>query len=403
MALTAQQLLYLNVLMNSDALCTGDFQSVGDLAADDLANLAADAGKERVILENILADEQLKGMRIVDILCEDWGAGYGVFADGDAEAVVAFRGTTTGEEWYDNFAAANQADGAHQIAAREYLEGLDLSGYETVTVTGHSKGGNKAMYCAVLCEEVDRCVSFDGQGFSDEFMIKYGDRIRLRQGRIENHCAGGDYINILLNGIGNSFYYETFNSSGNFFLNHELTAMCDEEGLMHPGEQEPGVLKLDAFGNSYLRSLSDSRKASTLDLLGKAAALILKGDTAVAGAGDLLALMNQRRYRKDLTELFAYIIQYERKTGGLIDGLREITQNAEIGDLFRGIGNRLLDLLAWQANNPAAIWGIASGINLLIENREWSYMLGLISEAAWRAGSVKIDPASGADIRIAFA
>lgn len=35
----------------------------------------------------------------------------------------------------------------------------------TITVTGHSKGGNKAKD-----NSVDICIAFDGQGFSDEFI-----------------------------------------------------------------------------------------------------------------------------------------------------------------------------------------------------------------------------------------
>ena len=398
--LDVRQLLYLNVLMNSALLCGNDFESVGEFAERTLQS--ADKPKERVILENILADERLRNMAILDARCEKWGAGYGAFADGSEEAVVAFRGTTTGAEWYDNFISANQADGAHQRAARAYLEGLDLSGYERVTVTGHSKGGNKAMYCAAVSDVADRCVSFDGQGFSDAFMMKYADRLRSRQGRIENHCAGGDYINILLNGIGRSYYYETFNSTGNFFLNHELTAMCDDEGRMHPGDQDVELKKLDLFGNSYLRSLSDERRNSALDFLGRAMALILKGDAAVAGADDLLELVRQPKYRRDLAGLLAYIIQYERQTGEVIGALRRIVANSEMDASLRGIADRLLDALAWQADNPLAAWGIATGINALVENRAWSYLLGVISEAALLSGRIKIDPNSGADIRVAY-
>ena len=387
--------------MNDDALCTDVPANVGEFARRLLENTST--GKERTILENILMDEHLRGMSILRPECEAWGAGYCAFVDGDEEIVVAFRGTTTGAEWYDNFAAANQSDGAHQTAALAYLEGFDLSEFETVTVTGHSKGGNKAMYCAVVGDGVDRCVSFDGQGFSDAFMEKYAYRIAERWNEIENHCAGGDYINILLNGIGNSFYYQTFNPTGNFFLNHELTAMCDEEGNMHPGVQEPELERLDAFVNSFFRSLSEDQKELTLDLLGRMMALILKGDTAVAGASDLTALLNQRKYRKALTNLLAYFIQYERQGGGLIDALRRIAKESEVNGLFRGIADRLLNLLAWQINNPLAAWGIASGINALVENREWSYLLGLISEAAWQSGRIQIDPNAGRDIRVAYA
>ena len=343
----------------------------------------ANEDKERTILENILLDDRLRRMTILHPACEDWGAGYCVFADGNEEAVVAFRGTTTGREWLDNFTAANQTDSAHQQAARKYLDALDLSGYETVTVTGHSKGGNKAMYCAVVSDAADRCVSFDGQGFSDAFMKKYADRIAGRQDRIENHCTGGDYINVLLNGVGNSHYYETYNPSGNFFLNHELTAMCDDAGNMHPGVQQAEAQEFGAFANSYLDALPVRWKDSTLELLGKTAALVLKGDTETAGADNILELMHQRQYRRELSFLLAYIIRYERDTGIPIRMLRGLLTNSKMGAPSREIGEKLLDLLAWQADNPLALWGIASGVNLLVSDADWSYILELVSDAAW--------------------
>ena len=381
MALSTRQLLCLNALMNGDALCTDTPANVGEFARQLLKS--AGTGKERVILENILADERLRGMSVLNPACEAWGAGYCAFADGNDELVAAFRGTTTGAEWYDNFAAANQSDSAHQRAALAYVEGIDLSGYGTVTVTGHSKGGNKAMYCAVVGDGVDRCVSFDGQGFSDAFMEKYARQITERKGRIENHCAGGDYINILLNGIGNSFYYETYNSTGNFFLNHELTAMCDAAGNMHPGAQEPAAREFSAFANAYLRALPMRWRDSTLDMLGKMAALILKGDTKTAGADDLLALIHQRQYRRELSFLLAYIIHYERDTGMPIGLLRGLLKNEKADASLREIGDKLLDLLKWQADNPLALWGIASGVNVLVSDADWSYILELVSDAAW--------------------
>ena len=392
MALSTQQLLYLNVLMNADSLCTDMPANVGELAQRLLED--ANADKERTILGNILSDDRLREMSILHPACEEWGAGYCVFADGSGEAVVAFRGTTTGREWLDNFTGANQADSAHQQAARKYLDALDLSGYETVTLTGHSKGGNKAMYCAVTSDAADRCVSFDGQSFSDAFMEKYADRIAARQDRIENHSAGGDYINVLLNEIGSRHYYQTFNPTDNFFLNHELTAMCDEAGVMHPGVQETGAQKFADFANSLLRVLPARRRDSTLEFMGKAAALILKGDTAVAGADDLPSLIRQQQYRRDIVFILGYIIRYERETGIPIQALRGIIENPRVGAGFQGIGEKFLDVLEWQAKNPLAAWGVASGINILVEDEEWSYILGLISDAAWLSGRIDIGPAS---------
>ena len=100
-----------------------------------------------------------------------YGGGGGISVvflnDESREAVVAFRGTAA-NEWVDDFDSANQIDSLQQINALEWYksvyEKLHLEEY-SVTVTGHSKGGNKAKYIAILNDTPARCVSFDGQGF----------------------------------------------------------------------------------------------------------------------------------------------------------------------------------------------------------------------------------------------
>ena len=112
-------------------------------------------------------------------------------------------GAATGEE--DQVSTAQQKNGL------EWYRSLGLSEHFCkITVTGHSKGGNKAKYIALMDDSVSRCVSFDGQGFSDEFVKHYKDRICERQKVIENHNMEYDYVNILLNDVGRRFYYQGF-------------------------------------------------------------------------------------------------------------------------------------------------------------------------------------------------
>lgn len=120
-------------------------------------------------------------------------------------AIVAFMGTANPEEWADNVRAAVIEDSDCQKEAYDYIESLN---YDKITVIGHSKGGNKAMYAAIRSDKVTRCVSFDGQGFSREFMGKYSDRIADRAGIIKNYSLSTDFVHILLNQIpGSDQYY----------------------------------------------------------------------------------------------------------------------------------------------------------------------------------------------------
>ena len=130
-------------------------------------------------------------------------------------------------EWKDNFqggSVTDQPDGVstlQQERALEWYQSQNLDGYDSVTVSGHSKGGNKAKYVTIMDDSVDRCLAFDGQGFSDEFIEKYEDKIAENQYKIHNHNVDGDYVNILLNDVGDKTYYKGYNyGDGKFLENH---------------------------------------------------------------------------------------------------------------------------------------------------------------------------------------
>ncbi len=110
-------------------------------------------------------------------------------------AIVAFKGTDGYEEWVDDVDGLGVTDTVCQKQALEYVNGQP---YSHIITTGHSKGGNKAMYSAVLSDKVDRCVSLDGQGFSKEFLDKYGAEVSVNGGKITNYSLSVDYVHALL-------------------------------------------------------------------------------------------------------------------------------------------------------------------------------------------------------------
>lgn len=109
-----------------------------------------------------------------------------------------FRGTSGDIEWHDNGQRGYLSDTDQQKAALKYIESLP---YNNITVTGHSKGGNKAQYVTILSDKVVRCLSLDGSGFSKEFIEKYKDRINERADKITSISAEYDCVNILFNSI----------------------------------------------------------------------------------------------------------------------------------------------------------------------------------------------------------
>ena len=169
---------------------------------------------------------------------------------------VTFKGTSGGEEWADNAYALNKTDSPKQLAALAYIESLEFS---NITVVGHSKGSNKAMYVTIRSDKVSKCIGMDGQGFSKEFLIKYFDRIQEKGGLITNYSIKGDYVNILLNQIpGSNQKWVEGDKPRNFLMNHS-------PGLFFSVDPQTKKIIFDADGSPIVHS--NEKRLPGLDVL----------------------------------------------------------------------------------------------------------------------------------------
>lgn len=158
------------------------------------------------------------------------------------EAIIAYKGTSGNNEWVDNVTGAYSVQTPYQQEAADFAKRMVVDhGYTELTVTGHSKGANKAMYTTIMCPYVTRCVSFDGQGFSQEFMSDPDiiPKILERAQLITQYSLSTDFVHILLNQLPGSkqiyckgYGIDSFgsNHSPNSFFVQELesNAMNDE-------------------------------------------------------------------------------------------------------------------------------------------------------------------------------
>ena len=259
-------------------------------------------------------------------------------------AVVAFKGTTGQKEWWDNGSGFGLSDTEKQKEALEYIENLP---YDSITVTGHSKGGNKAQYVTVLSDKVDRCISMDGQGFSQEFLDRYYAEIEKKGGSITNYYLDGDFVSILLFPIPGSAQV-CIEGDDSIILekNHVPSSFyryyLDEDGYWHILENKSGdpalVIGTREEVMTYLHELTvfllnvmpeeDKRKAG--DYIGNILAILM-------GQGDFP--IEDKVYNKDnvaeyllsdkemLAKLLAYFIKYV-ETYNLTD--EEVRSLAEV-------------------------------------------------------------------------
>lgn len=117
-------------------------------------------------------------------------------------AIIAFRGTT-GIGWVDNIKGGFLTDTPQQLKALEFFHTVDAAfNFKHYTLTGHSKGGNNSQYITIVDgNKINRCVTFNSQGFSAEFIRKYATAIRTNQNKIIAYESAWDVVNILLNSI----------------------------------------------------------------------------------------------------------------------------------------------------------------------------------------------------------
>lgn len=123
------------------------------------------------------------------------------------DVAVVFRGTTGGSEWKDDVVLANGVSSDIMDNAALYIRNLPIEYGNNITVTGHSKGGNKAQYVTIVTDRIGECVSFDGQGFSQEFLEYYKQEIKDKSSKITSICGKFDYVNALLFPIAGEIKY----------------------------------------------------------------------------------------------------------------------------------------------------------------------------------------------------
>lgn len=389
-ALTTEQVLLLNNLMYMNAgspfqdLYSQEGKTLGEVlnaidinAIDNSKEYGTfTTGKEwKDILNAVKNDERLSSVRVAAVHDDGRGGKSILFANPtDNEAIVLYKGTGSSTEWKDNFlggSGTDCADGvstAQQESALEWYQSLELDQYDTITVSGHSKGGNKAKYVTIMDSRVDRCLSFDGQGFSDEFYDKYGDKIARNQDKIHNHNVDGDYVNILLNDVGETTYYHGYNyGDGKFAENHCPNTFLNfkEDGsfTIDAAPQDESMKNMDEFLNSYLRSLSPKERQKTMELLGEIAQIGFgRSDDKT---NDILDALLDGKNGKYAAELLAYVIVYEQKNPELADSIRDVLNQMGFHDVVE-----VVDVVADVMNSKYfdLLLDVLDGIGGIIPN-----------------------------------
>jgi hypothetical protein len=247
MNLSMTQLLLLNNLIYVSGLKNG--LTVGAAAHQILRSMTGKAGKEETValLRALLRDSVLSSYQITHYVKDAEGMEVACFVEPTEDAPdvnVVFRGTGSDQEWRDNGEGAYLADTSAQIQAAAYVQGLPREYGHRLTVTGHSKGGNKAQYVTIVTDRVSRCLSFDGQGFSPEFIDKYKAQIQDKSPWIISVAAAHDYVNCLLYSIAATHIYIEDRPQENYLLYHEPYEVFSEDYHLLPDTEQADIPRM---------------------------------------------------------------------------------------------------------------------------------------------------------------
>ena len=317
----------------------------------------------------------------------------------EEDAIVAFKGTSGGDEWRDNVEGLNVSDTPCQLEALNYIEGLP---YSNITVTGHSKGSNKAMYVAITSDKVDRCVGYDGQGFSQEFIDKYWAEIEARGGNITNYSVSTDFVHILLFPVPNSNQVycvgygidsvgEHHSPNSLFVADKNGKLILDENGnpQIIITSEDPSMEMLHEFTTFVLNNATGEDKEAIVGLVSELLGEVFGGDGA-----DVDTIVDIALSDSDSAALIvAYLIKYmDYKDMGAedIDPLLEALGLNKLNELFT-----LFDFDAFGRHvdfnlNLVNILNILKG--QLLDGNDDKFTKWLLSLLAdWFAGDYNID------------
>lgn len=264
MALSDVQLLMLNNLIYTKYVSNG--KQVKDIIKDmedDGFNIEAckiSSGEWKELAQTIKADETLMEYTVTNYRSgsgDDNGMRVACFVDNKdnpQDINVVFRGTGNAEEWRDNGEGGYLVETQQQKLAKDYINNLPEEYGNDLTVSGHSKGGNKAQYVTITTDRVKKCTSFDGQGFSEEFLNKYADEIEKKRHTITSISAENDVVNALLYPIAGTRIFIETPKQDNLLFYHKPNILIDKNGNFGKKTNPSEVSVLINEFSSYLIS-----------------------------------------------------------------------------------------------------------------------------------------------------
>lgn len=404
-----EQLCYLNVEVAKAAGIKDDFKDISKHEEETIGNILACFDDEAIKKLREAGDTEIEGAcasgeewaNIIEYLKKDTGSENDLSdlvlsstmsnnskttlalcfteKNNPSEAIVAFKGTSGAEEWIDNVEGLIATDTKCQMDALDYIESLK---YSSIIVTGHSKGGNKAMYVAITSDKVERCVAYDGQGFSREFIDKYGEQIQEKGDNISNYSLSTDYVHALMFPVPNSkqIYCKGYgvdnvkqhHSPNSFFKTDEVgNLVLDKAGnpVVVLEDESESIEMLHNFTTFIMNNGEQEDKEDIIEYVSKLLSMTFAGGKV--STEDIIdyALSDPDTMATIMAYLVKYMDEYDLDADD-IDGLLDVIGLDELNSLITVEG---LDIAKYHININV---NLANIINIIKEqlndgNDDW--------------------------------
>lgn len=180
---------------------------------------------------------------------------YGCLIDTqDGDAVLGFRGSESFDagqglhDWIEADAGLlNSTQTTQQARAEQFTRYVNQRygrNYDSFSFSGHSLGGNLAEHATITAPEgmsIRRCTSYDGPGYSDEYIAAHRDDIACRAQYIDHYQYS--LVGAIMNPLPGTNYrtIAAHNDEGLLGIvvrHHTRNIEFDEYGNVQPGSQD---------------------------------------------------------------------------------------------------------------------------------------------------------------------
>ncbi|MBQ4528371.1 MAG: DUF2974 domain-containing protein [Clostridia bacterium] len=255
---------------------------------------------------------EYKDWKIIDSQNNNGWDGNGFAActidTGDGNAIVGFRGSevNSADDFLHDWLIAdvglvNETQTSQQRYAEEYLNRINNKfgdDYDNFSITGHSLGGNLAEHATLtapdsMADKIDRCLSFDGPGFSDEYLEKYADQIKDNAHLVDHYQASA--VGTMLNPVpGTNYRHIEVKDGASGFKRHNIkNFVFDDGGYVRPGVPDALAAFFATLSNTVDDNTSLPGILSLIDI-------IRNMDPEYAGELSKDSIMNLFNYAKDV-------------------------------------------------------------------------------------------------------